>query len=219
MNKKLPLIVTSCLLLFVSCNKKFHLFEQKAYYGEATINDTVYYDYIKDFEAIYNPFHYTPLGGHGRFILKNDSVAYMQFVLRDKKSTYILDNWIILIGIPNRDGADFPVIGKEYPIEYSSLTDRTYAGGGNFYEIGILKDMMAADSKDLPLGIGGLQTPYELKLISLSGTIKYTSSKQPKNSNDVIYNGIYYLENKADEEFGKYDIKGKFNLSLEKKYE
>ncbi len=198
-----------------SCSKKYELLEQESNFGSAVINGKAYRDYLTVAEAVSNQFFYTPLHGSGKFLISNDSVAYLQFVLRDDSTHSIHESWLVLVGIPIPDGEDFPIIGKEYPIQYSSLTDHTFSGGGNFYERKMLEQMKTDHSADLPSGIGGLKAPLDIEFISLRGSLTFTASTPSKDGTKVSYTGQYTLENQPDEEFDKISINGKFNLALE----
>ncbi len=198
-----------------SCSKKYELLEHESNFGSAIINGKAYHDYLTVAEAVSNKFFYTPLHDSGKFLISNDSVAYLQFVLRDDSANSIHESWLVLVGIPIHDGEDFPVVGKEYPIQYSPLTDHTFSGGGNFYERKMLEQIKVDHSADLPSGIGGIKVPLDIEFISLRGSLTFTDSTPSKDNTKVNYTGLYILENQPDEENGKISINGKFNLTLE----
>ena len=198
-----------------SCSEKHEVLKQETNFGVATINGNAYRDYLTVAEALSNKFFYTPLNGSGKFLISKGSVAYLQFVLRDDSASELHESWLVLVGISIPEGEVFPVIGKEYPIQYSPLTDHTFSGGGNFYELKVLEQMKATKSADLPSGIGGLKIPYAIDFITLSGYLTFSSSKPSKDGTKVNYSGKYTLENLPDEENDKISINGKFNLTLE----
>ena len=187
-----------------SCSEKHEVLKQETNFGVATINGKAYRDYLTVAEALSNKFFYTPLNGSGKFLISNGSVAYLQFVLRDDSASELHESWLVLVGISIPEGEDFPVIGKEYPIQYSPLTDHTFSGGGNFYELKVLEQMKA-----------GLKIPYAIDFMTLRGTLTFSNSTPSKDGTKVNYNGQYTLENQPDEEYGKISINGKFNLTLE----
>ena len=198
-----------------SCSEKHEVLKQETNFGVATINGKAYRDYVTVAEALSNKFFYTPLNGSGKFLISNGSVAYLQFVLRDDSASEIHESWLVLVGISIPEGEDFPVIGKEYPIQYSPLTDHTFSGGGNFYELKLLEQMKATKSADIPSGVGGLKIPYAIDFITLSGSLSFSNATPSKDGTKVNYSGQYTLENQPDEENGKISINGKFNLTLE----
>ena len=213
--KKTYLLVLTVGMLLSACSKKYELLEQETNFGSAVINGKAYRDYLTVAEALSNSFFCTPLHGSGKFLISNDSVAYLQFVLRDNTAHSIHESWLVLIGIPITDGENFPVIGKEYPIQYSSLTDRTFSGGGNYYEQKLLEQMKADQSAELPLGVGGVKVPDDLEFTALEGCLTFTDSTPSKDGKDMKYTGEYRLKNLPDEEYGSIDIVGKFNLILQ----
>lgn len=198
-----------------SCSEKHEMLKQETNFGVATINGKAYRDYLTVAEALSNKFFYTPLNGSGKFLISKGSVAYLQFVLRDDSASELHESWLVLVGISIPEGEDFPVIGKEYPIQYSPLTDHTFSGGGNFYELKLLEQMKATKPADLPSGVGGLKIPYAIDFITLSGTLTFSYSTPSKDGTKVNYRGQYTLENQPDEEHGKISINGQFNLTLE----
>ena len=198
-----------------SCSEKHEMLKQETNFGVATINGKAYRDYLTVAEALSNKFFYTPLNGSGKFLISKGSVAYLQFVLRDDSASELHESWLVLVGISIPEGEDFPVIGKEYPIQYSPLTDHTFSGGGNFYELKLLEQMKATEPADLPSGVGGLKIPYAIDFITLSGTLTFSYSTPSKDGTKVNYRGQYTLENQPDEEHGKISINGQFNLTLE----
>lgn len=198
-----------------SCSEKHEMLKQETNFGVATINGKAYRDYLTVAEALSNKFFYTPLNGSGKFLISKGSVAYLQFVLRDDSASELHESWLVLVGISIPEGEDFPVIGKEYPIQYSPLTDHTFSGGGNFYELKLLEQMKATKPADLPSGVGGLKIPYAINFITLSGTLTFSYSTPSKDGTKVNYRGQYTLENQPDEEHGKISINGQFNLTLE----
>jgi len=198
-----------------SCSEKHEVLKQETNFGVATINGKSYRDYVTVAEALSNKFFYTPLNGSGKFLISDGSVAYLQFVLRDDSASELHESWIVLLGISIPEGEDFPVIGKEYPIQYSPLTDHTFAGGGNFYEQKRLEQMKATTPAELPSGVGGLKIPYAVDFITLSGTLTFSNSTPSKDGKKVNCCGQYTLENQPDEEYGKIRINGEFNLALE----
>lgn len=198
-----------------SCSEKHEVLKQETNFGVATINGKAYRDYLTVAEALSNTFFYTPLNGSGKFLISNGSFAYLQFILRDDSATSVHESWLVLVGISIPEGEDFPVIGKEYPIQYSPLTDHTFSGGGNFYELKLLEQMKATKPADLPSGVGGLKIPYAIDFITLSGTLTFSNSTPSKDGTKVNYSGQYTLENQPDEECGKVNINGKFSLTLE----
>lgn len=208
-------VMCAAMLSLVSCSKKFEVLKQETNFGAATINGKAYRDYLTVAEALSNKFFYTPLNGSGKFLISNGSVAYLQFVLRDDSASELHESWLVLVGISIPEGEDFPVIGKEYPIQYSPLTDHTFSGGGNFYELKLLEQMKATKSADLPSGVGGLKKPYAIDFITLSGSLTFSSSKPSTDGTKVNYSGQYTFESLPDEEYGKISINGKFNLTLE----
>ena len=212
---RLAFVTCAAVLSLASCSEKHEVLKQKTNFGVATINGKAYRDYLTVAEALSNKFFYTPLNGSGKFLISNGAVAYLQFVLRDDSASELHENWLVLVGISIPEGEDFPVIGKEYPIQYSPLTDHTFSGGGNFYELKVLEQMKATKSVDLPSGVGGLKIPYAIDFITLSGSLTFSSSKPSKDGTKVNYSGQYTLENQPDEENGKISINGKFNLTLE----
>lgn len=212
MKKKLILLAVISLIL-CSCSKEHILSELQYQSGEATINGKVFRDYLTLRESVLNAFWSTPLRGNGDFQISKGGVAYLQFVLRDASANSASESWVILLGIPLPDGETFPLTGKEYRIESSSLTNRTYSGGGNFYDMEILEQMKESESEELPAGIGGLEMPYDYYFISLHGMVKFTDSVLGDNGLTTYY-GIYHLENEPDEEYDYVDIEGKFNLVL-----
>ena len=198
-----------------SCSEKHEVLKQETNFGVATINGKAYRDYLTVAEALSNTFFYTPLKGSGKFLISNGSFAYLQFILRDDSATSVQESWLVLVGISIPEGEDFPVIGKEYPIQYSPLTDHTFSGGGNFYELKLLEQMKATKTADLPSGVGGLKIPYAIDFITLSGTLTFSNSTPSKDGTKVNYSGQYTLENQPDEECGKVNINGKYSLTLE----
>lgn len=213
--KKAYIPLLALCILLSACSKKTELLEQKTNFGSAIINGKAYRDYLTVGEALSNMFFYTPLHGSGKFLISNDSVAYLQFVLRDDSAHALHESWLVLVGIPISNGEHFPVIGKEYPIQYSPLTDHTLSGGGNFYERKLLEQMKADHSPDLPLGVGGVKVPDDLEFTALEGCLTFTDSTPSKDGKDMKYTGEYRLKNLPDEEYGSIDIVGKFNLILQ----
>ena len=208
-------MMCAAMLSLVSCSKKIEVLKQETNFGAANINGKTYRDYLTVGEALSNKFFYTPLNGSGKFLISNGSVAYLQFVLRDDSASELHESWLVLVGISIPEGEDFPVIGKEYLIQYSPLTDHTFSGGGNFYELKLLEQMKATKSADLPSGVGGLKKPYAIDFITLSGSLTFSSSKPSTDGTKVNYSGQYTFESQPDEEYGKISINGKFNLTLE----
>jgi len=213
--KKAYIPLLALCILLSACSKKTELLEQETDFGSAIINGKAYRDYLTVGEALSNMFFYTPLHGSGKFLISNDSVAYLQFVLRDDSAHALHESWLVLVGIPISNGEHFPVIGKEYPIQYSPLTDHTLSGGGNFYERKLLEQMKADHSPDLPLGVGGVKVPDDLEFTALEGCLTFTDSTPSKDGKDMKYTGEYRLKNLPDEEYGSIDIVGKFNLILQ----
>ena len=213
--KKAYIPLLALCILLSACSKKTELLEQETNFGSAIINGKAYRDYLTVGEALSNMFFYTPLHGSGKFLISNDSVAYLQFVLRDDSAHALHESWLVFVGIPISNGEHFPVIGKEYPIQYSPLTDHTLSGGGNFYERKLLEQMKADHSPDLPLGVGGVKVPDDLEFTALEGCLTFTDSTPSKDGKDMKYTGEYRLKNLPDEEYGSIDIVGKFNLILQ----
>ena len=215
--KKAYILIFAIGILLSACSKKIELLEQETNFGSAIINGKAYRDYLTVGEALSNMFFYTPLHGSGKFLISNDSVAYLQFVLRDDSAHALHESWLVLVGIPISNGEHFPVIGKEYPIQYSPLTDHTFSGGGNFYERKLLEQMKADHSPDLPSGIGGLKVPLDIEFITLQGCLTFTNSVPSKDGKKAEYTGQYRLANLPDddEEYGSIVIYGKFNLVLQ----
>jgi hypothetical protein len=213
--RKIFICSVTIILLFTACSKKYEVLKQETNFGMATINGNVYKDYVTVSEALTNTFFYTPMNGSGKFQISKDSVAYLQFVLRDASAQSVVDSWVVLVGIPIPDGEYFPIIGKEYFIQYSPLTDHTSFGGGNFYELKLLEQMKAARSVDLPSGVGGLKIPYDTDFIALRGSLTFSNSVSSKDNTKVHYSGHYTLVNLSDEEYGQINIYGNFNLALE----
>ena len=215
--KKAYILIFAIGILLSACSKKTELLEQETNFGSAIINGKAYRDYLTVGEALSNMFFYTPLHGSGKFLISNDSVAYLQFVLRDDSAHALHESWLVLVGIPISNGEHFPVIGKEYPIQYSPLTDHTFSGGGNFYERKLLEQMKADHSPDLPSGIGGLKVPLDIEFITLQGCLTFTNSVPSKDGKKAEYTGQYRLANQPDddEEYGSIVIYGKFNLVLQ----
>ena len=212
---RLAFLTCAAVLSLASCSEKNEVLKQETNFGVATINGKAYRDYLTVAEALSNKFFYTPLNGSGKFLISNGSVAYLQFVLRDDSASELQESWLVLVGISIPEGEDFPIIGKEYPIQYSPLTDHTFSGGGNFYELKLLEQMKATKPAELPSGIGGLKVPYAIDFITLSGSLTFSNSTLSKDGTKVNYSGKYTLENQPDEEYGKISINGKFNLTLE----
>ncbi len=212
---RLAFVTCAAVLSLASCSEKHEVLKQETNFGVATINGKAYRDYLTVAEALSNKFFYTPLNGSGKFLISNGSVAYLQFVLRDDSASELHESWLVLVGISIPEGEDFPIIGKEYPIQYSPLTDHTFSGGGNFYELKLLEQMKATKPAELPSGIGGLKVPYAIDFITLSGSLTFSNSTLSKDGTKVNYSGKYTLENQPDEEYGKISINGKFNLTLE----
>jgi len=212
---RLAFLTCAAVLSLASCSEKHEVLKQETNFGVATINGKAYRDYLTVAEALSNKFFYTPLNGSGKFLISNGSVAYLQFVLRDDSASELHESWLVLVGISIPEGEDFPIIGKEYPIQYSPLTDHTFSGGGNFYELKLLEQMKATKPAELPSGIGGLKVPYAIDFITLSGSLTFSNSTLSKDGTKVNYSGKYTLENQPDEEYGKISINGKFNLTLE----
>lgn len=213
--RKIFIFSITISIIFSSCSKKYEVLKQETNFGCATINGKAYKDYVTVSEALSNIFFYTPMNGSGMFRVNKDSVAYLQFILRDASAKSAIDSWVILVGIPIPDGEGFPIIGKEYQIQYSSLTNHTNFGGGNFYELKLLEQIKATHSVDLPSGVGGLKRPYDTDFIALRGFLTFSNSTQSKGDTKVNYSGQYTLENQPDEEYGQININGKFNLALE----
>ena len=212
---RLAFVTCAAVLSLASCSEKHEVLKQETNFGVATINGKAYRDYLTVAEALSNKFFYTPLNGSGKFLISKGSVAYLQFVLRDDSASELHESWLVLVGISIPEGEDFPVIGKEYPIQYSPLTDHTFSGGGNFYERKMLEQIKVDHSADLPSGIGGMKVPLDIEFISLRGSLTFTDSTPSKDNTKVNYTGLYILENQPDEENGKISINGKFNLTLE----
>ena len=211
-------IFVMCAAFFslTSCSDKVEVLKQETNFGVAIINGKSYRDYLTVAEALSNQFFYTPLNGSGKFLISDGSVAYLQFVLRDDSAHSVHESWLVLLGISIPEGEDFPVIGKEYPIQYSPVTDHTFAGGGNFYEQKRLEQMKATNPTELPSGVGGLKMPYSIDFITLKGTLTFSNSDPSKDGKMVNYSGQYTLENQPDEEYGKISINGSFHLAMDK---
>ena len=197
------LLLTMFFVTLLSGCEKKELLKHKTVYGEATVNDTVLYQYTTIGEGVSNKYWYLPLGLDNNFIVK-EGVCYFQMFLRDIEETQAENFWLILIGCHVDE--DFPVVGKEYNIVVRNQVDlgNIY---NSFYWSGKLRDFYSANPEFEPYGIAGLSIPPSHdEFIPLDGSIRFLHG----DSTAGEYSISYSLKTAGE----TYRITGKFNGKL-----
>lgn len=208
MKRGLGILLFTMFLMAVcsSCEKK-ELLKHKFVYGEATINNKVLFQYTTIGEGLSNKYWFLPLGNDNCFIVK-DGVCYLQLFLRDGEEKATEDFWLVLVGC--HADADFPVIGKEYPIVVQPQVDLGNVFN-SFYWSGKLRDFYAGHSEFAPYGIAGLSVPpSHEEFIPLDGSLQFLKGDSESGEYSISYN-LQSEENAVGE---TYCIKGKMNGKL-----
>ena len=205
-NLSILLFTMSLMTVLSGCEEK-ELLKHHSVYGEATINDKVLLQYTTIGEGVSNKYWFLPLGNDNRFIVKDD-VCYLQMFLRDGEEKATEDFWLVLVGC--HADADFPVIGKEYPIVVQPQVDlgNVY---NSFYGSGELRDFYAGHSESASYGIAGLSVPpSHEELIPLDGSLRFLKGDSKSGEYSISYN-LLSEENVAGT---SYRVKGEMNGKL-----
>lgn len=200
----IALLVTA--ILFTGCSKD--ILESETVYCRASINGTSYKDAIKLREALaYSAW--SPIVDWHRFFATTDSVAYIQFILKDVNNEY--DCRYVFGGIKHPKNEDFPKFGKVYEISYDPNLE---VDVWNFVE-GFLTEYLSEPRSNVPYGVMMYYKhgDYDkgIPCTSLEGSMTF----EHYNAKSKQYEGTFNLH---DVDKSNYEIIGNFELELKKYY-
>lgn len=198
----------------VSCKKD--ILEAEQVFCRASINGTSYKDVVK-VKEVFGGYNWLPLGASYRFFIGTDTVAYLQFKLKDINNED--DCRFLFGGIVFQKGEEFPLLSKEYAISYDpnleiSERDIEFTFVRGCYLSGLRSDGATA----LPYGVMLLLdkddsgTHFRDKYISLQGSVVF----ERYDAKTKKYTGSFRLRKTASDDGKSYEITGNFDTNLEK---
>ena len=197
-------------ILLGSC-QKHDILESKLLFCEAAINGVTHKDAptVRESLGIYSGL---PFALKQRCFVTRDTIAYLQFKLTNDDNPN--DYCYLFGGIAFSKNETFPLLNKEYRIEYHQEfeTDRRAADNFNNY----LYDQREKAPDSLPLGIFFLKDKdkdgeWKDCYVSLQGVLEFESF----NSKNGKYQGRFLLYRKNNEsEIGDYTITGRCDVDV-----
>lgn len=199
-------------MTFTSCHKD--LLEIETVFCRASINGTSYRDAVKVKEVLGGVVT-LPLGSSYRFFIGTDTVAYIQFKLKDANNED--DCRFLAGGIAFPKNEEFPALNKEYAISYDSNLEIDRGSFEHIFTRGnYLSRLRSEATTPQPYGVMLLYdkddsgTQFRNEYISLSGSIVF----ERYDAKTQKYAGSFKLHKAANVDVKEYDITGNFNVSL-----